>query len=99
MVCLPALKANLLDANNYRNMFLAAAPYFMKRFKSDEWILAHFQSSITSVSTVTNLVSMLVLANLQLKASYPKRIGSALVINIVTFTLLALSTTYFRHVS
>jgi equilibrative nucleoside transporter 1/2/3 len=82
-----------------RNMFLAAAPYFMKRFESDEWILAHFQSSITSVGTITNLVSMLVLANLQSKASYQKRIGSALVINIVTFGLLALSTTYFRHVS
>jgi solute carrier family 29 (equilibrative nucleoside transporter), member 1/2/3 len=80
-------------------MFLAAAPYFQKRFHSDEWILAHFQSSIISVSTVTNLVSMLVLANLQSKASYQKRIAGALIINIVVFSLLALSTTYFRGVS
>jgi equilibrative nucleoside transporter 1/2/3 len=80
-------------------MFLAAAPYFQKRFRSDDWILAHFQSSIISVSTVTNLISMLVLANLQSKASYQKRIAGALVINIVVFGLLALSTTYFRDVS
>lgn len=80
-------------------MFLAAAPYFMKRFKSNEWILSHFQSSITSVGCITNLLSMLILSNLQAKASYPKRIGSALIINIITFSLLALSTTYFRHVS
>jgi solute carrier family 29 (equilibrative nucleoside transporter), member 1/2/3 len=82
-----------------RNMFLAAAPYFQKRFRSDDWILAHFQSSIISVSTVTNLVSMLILANLQSKASYQKRIAGALMINIVIFGLLALSTTYFRGVS
>jgi solute carrier family 29 (equilibrative nucleoside transporter), member 1/2/3 len=82
-----------------RNMFLAAAPYFQKRFHNDEWILAHFQSSIISVSTVTNLASMLILSNLQSKASYQKRIASALMINIVVFSLLALSTTYFREVS
>jgi equilibrative nucleoside transporter 1/2/3 len=80
-------------------MFLAAAPYFQRRFHSDDWILAHFQSSIISVSTVTNLVSMLILANLQSKASYQKRIAGALIINIVVFGLLALSTTYFRGVS
>jgi len=80
-------------------MFLAAAPYFQKRFHGDEWILAHFQSAIISVSTVTNLVSMLVLANMQSKASYQKRIAGALMINIVVFGLLALSTTYFRSVS
>lgn len=81
------------------NMFLAAAPYFAKRFQSDEWILAHFQSSITSVSTFTNLISMIILANLQSRASYQKRIGSALVISATVFCLLALSTTYFRNVS
>jgi solute carrier family 29 (equilibrative nucleoside transporter), member 1/2/3 len=80
-------------------MFLAAAPYFQTRFRSDDWILAHFQSSIISVSTVTNLVSMLILANLQSKASYQKRIAGALIINVVVFGLLALSTTYFRGVS
>ncbi len=80
-------------------MFLAAAPYFSKRFESDEWILAHFQSAITSVGTVTNLVSMFVLANLQSKASYQKRIGWALIFNIVVFSFLALSTIYFRGLS
>jgi len=80
-------------------MFLAAAPYFQKRFRGDDWILAHFQSSIISVSTVTNLISMLILASLQSKASYQKRIAGALIINVVVFGLLALSTTYFRGVS
>jgi equilibrative nucleoside transporter 1/2/3 len=80
-------------------MYMAAAPYFAKRFHTDEWILAHFQSSIISVGTVTNLISMIVLANLQSKASYQKRIASALIINISVFTLLALSTIFFREVS
>ncbi len=84
---------------SYRNMFLAAAPYFQKRFETHEWILTHFQSAIISVSTVTNLGSMLVLTKLQAKASYPKRITLSLVINIASFTLLALSTTFFRDVS
>ncbi|KAI9723305.1 MAG: hypothetical protein M1812_001188 [Candelaria pacifica] len=81
------------------NMFLAAAPYFQRRFASNGWILTHFQSAIISVSTVTNLGSMLVLTNLQAKASYPKRITLSLFINIVSFTMLALSTTLFRNVS
>ncbi|KAI9795638.1 MAG: hypothetical protein M1835_005423 [Candelina submexicana] len=81
------------------NMFLAAAPYFQKRFQTDQWILTHFQSAIISVSTVTNLGSMLVLTKLQARASYPKRITLSLIINIASFTLLALSTTIFRNVS
>lgn len=80
-------------------MFLAAASYFTKRFSSDEWILAHFQPSIVSVANFTNLSTMVIFGNLQLKASYPKRIISALVINIVMCTLLALSTTFFLSVS
>ena len=75
---------------------MAAAPYFQRRFKSDEWILRHFQSAILSVSTVANLGSMLVLTKLQAKASYPKRIASSLLINVVIFTLLAMSTSLFR---
>lgn len=78
---------------------MAAAPYFAKRFESDEWILAHFQSSIISVGTITNLLSMIVLASLQAKASYSRRISLALIINIVAFSLLALSTTFFRGIS
>ncbi|MCJ1315319.1 hypothetical protein MMC15_000636 [Xylographa vitiligo] len=81
------------------NMFLAAAPYFQSRFSSDEWISTHFQSAILTVSTVTNLGSMLLLTHLQRKASYPKRIIASLVLNIICFTLLALSTTLFRHIS
>ncbi|KAI9742572.1 MAG: hypothetical protein M1818_003712 [Claussenomyces sp. TS43310] len=81
------------------NMYLAAAPYFAKRFASDGWILSHFQSSILTVGTVMNLLSNLVLAKLQAKASYPKRIGLALLINIIAFALLSVSTTFFRNIS
>ncbi|MCJ1290535.1 hypothetical protein MMC34_002074 [Xylographa carneopallida] len=80
-------------------MFLAAAPYFQSRFSSDEWILTHFQSAILTVSTVTNLGSMLLLTHLQRTASYPKRIIASLVLNIICFTFLALSTTLFRNIS
>ncbi|KAI9879780.1 MAG: hypothetical protein M1830_007222 [Pleopsidium flavum] len=81
------------------NMFLAAAPYFQRRFESSDWILTHFQSAIISTSTITNLGSVLILTKLQSKASYPKRIASSLMINNICFTLLALSTTFFRRVS
>ncbi|ERF71899.1 hypothetical protein EPUS_01814 [Endocarpon pusillum Z07020] len=74
------------------NMFLAAAPYFQYRFSSHQWILAHFQSAEISISTITNLGSMLILTKLQKNASYPYRIASSLCINIICFTLLAVST-------
>ncbi|KIW72891.1 hypothetical protein PV04_01052 [Phialophora macrospora] len=74
------------------NMFLAAAPYFQKRFSSSQWILNHFQAAEVSVSTITNLGSMIILTKLQKGASYPKRISSSLSINIVVFAILALST-------
>ena len=80
-------------------MFLAAAPYFQHRFISSEWMLTHFQSTIISVATVTNLVSVLILTNLQAKASYPRRIVASLIINIICFTFLALSTITFHDVS
>jgi solute carrier family 29 (equilibrative nucleoside transporter), member 1/2/3 len=80
-------------------MFLAAAPYFQTRFQDNERILRSFQSAITSVGTVTNLTSMLILAQLQAKANYPKRIITALAVNIIVFSLLAVSTSYFRGVS
>ena len=80
-------------------MFLAAAPYFQSRFSSSEWLLTHFQSAIISVSTVTNLGSMILLTKLQKNASYPQRIIASLVLNTVCFTLLALSATLFRDVS
>ncbi len=80
-------------------MFLAAAPYFQKRFQSDPWILENFQSSIISVSTVMNLTVMMVLTHLQSSASYPFRINAALVLNIVVFSLLTLSTSYCLEAS
>jgi len=96
---LPFLKHLSNGAVLSRNMFLAAAPYFQMRFASSNSILKHFQSAIITVATVANLGSMLVLTKLQRKASYPKRIIASLVINIVCFTLLAISTSVFRHVS
>ncbi|KAM3068139.1 hypothetical protein ACMFMG_011189 [Clarireedia jacksonii] len=81
------------------NMFLAAAPYFQSRFQDSENILQHFQSAITSVGTVTNLGSMLLLGHLQSNASYPKRILSSLLLNTIVFALLAMSTLYFRDIA
>ncbi|RAL04070.1 nucleoside transmembrane transporter FUN26 [Aspergillus ibericus CBS 121593] len=81
------------------NMFLAAAPYFYHRFHSDDWAATHYQPSILSVSTVTNLGSSFILAKLQKGASYPKRVTISLLINIVVFTLLAFSTILMKDVA
>ncbi|KAF2875118.1 nucleoside transporter-domain-containing protein [Massariosphaeria phaeospora] len=81
------------------NMFLAAAPYFQRRFESDPSLLRNFQSAILTVSTVGNLGSMIVLTKLQARASYPKRIMASLALNVVIFTLLAMSTRLFLGVS
>jgi len=81
------------------NMFLAAAPYFQHRFESDSRILETFQSSILSVSTICNLLAMLILTNIQASANYPLRINGALIFNVVVFGLLAVSTTFFTDVS
>ncbi|KAL8822119.1 MAG: hypothetical protein Q9191_007140 [Dirinaria sp. TL-2023a] len=80
------------------NMFLAAFPYFQYRFSSSPWLLAHFGSAIISVSTITNLVTMTVLAHRQAGASYPYRITASLVLNVCAFALLALSTVLFTNV-
>ncbi len=80
-------------------MFLAAAPYFQSRFADNESILNSFQPAITSVGCITNLSSMLLLAQLQKTANYPKRILSSLFINIIVFVLLSISTSWFRGVS
>lgn len=82
----------LAIADSRRNMFLAAAPYFQHRFKTSQWILNHFQAAEVSVSTVTNLTSMVVLTRLQKGASYPKRISSSLVLYTAIFAVLTLST-------
>ncbi|KAF1357200.1 nucleoside transporter family [Lizonia empirigonia] len=81
------------------NMFLAANPYFQRRFERNDNLLRNFQSAIMSVSTVGNLGSMMVLTKLQVRANYPHRIAASLVINIAVFTLLALSTKLFLGVS
>ncbi len=80
-------------------MFLAAAPYFESRFAGDKWIEKNFQSTILTVSTVTSLTSVLVLTNIQRKASYPYRINLALIINTVIFALLTASTSLFLGAS
>ncbi|KAK4456119.1 nucleoside transporter-domain-containing protein [Podospora aff. communis PSN243] len=81
------------------NMFLAAAPYFQIRFEGDDWILANSPSAITSISTITNLVTMAILTNIQSSANYPFRINSALYLNIAVFGVLAISTKFFLAVS
>jgi equilibrative nucleoside transporter 1/2/3 len=79
-------------------MFLAAAPYFHRRFEKSPWAVEHYESSIVSVSTVTNLLCVLVLAKLQQNASYPIRIAVSLVILTTVFALQAMSTVFFRTV-
>ncbi|EQL03372.1 nucleoside transporter family [Ophiocordyceps sinensis CO18] len=74
------------------NMFLAAAPYFASRFTADPWIEANFQSAILTVSTLTNLGTLVVLTTMQRAASYPFRINLALVTNSLVFALLTCST-------
>lgn len=80
-------------------MFIAAAPYFYNRFQSDEWVSTHYQPSILSVWTVTNLGSVYILAKLQENASYPWRITFSLLIHSIVFTLLAFSTVVMKDVS
>jgi equilibrative nucleoside transporter 1/2/3 len=80
-------------------MFIAAGPYFRQRFSSDDRLLNTFQSAEQSVSTVANLASMVILTNLQARASYPKRIIWALITNVGVFLLMALSTKLFPSVS
>jgi equilibrative nucleoside transporter 1/2/3 len=80
-------------------MFLAAAPYFSNRFAAHPWISANFQSSIQSVSTIFNLLSMLLLAQRQSSASYPFRITSALIINLGCFAVLAFSVLFLSGIS
>ncbi|KAK4106446.1 hypothetical protein N658DRAFT_413830 [Parathielavia hyrcaniae] len=81
------------------NMFLAAAPYFQTRFQSDPWIAANSQSAILTVFTVTTLLALFILSNMQSTANYPLRINAALLINAVVFGLLTASTSSFLDVS
>lgn len=76
-------------------MFLAAFPYFQSRFHTSPWLLIHFPSAITSVSTLTGLAGMLLLTHFQRGASYPNRIIYSLCINICLSIILALSTVLY----
>ena len=80
-------------------MFLAASPYFQHRFRTSQTLLSTFPPALISVSTVTNFASMLLLTKFQKGANYPNRIILSLILNVVSFTLLALSTVLFRSVS
>jgi len=75
-------------------MFLAAAPYFAHRFRSNTWLLKHFQSAEVSVSCFVNLTSMIALSKLQKNASYPRRIIMSLFIYMICFVLLSISTLF-----
>ena len=75
-------------------MFLAAAAYFQSRFAESEWLLAHFQSGILTISTLGSLFCTWLLTKLQRHANYPRRIVAALAINIVVCTMLAASTAF-----
>ncbi|KAJ5477275.1 hypothetical protein N7539_007419 [Penicillium diatomitis] len=80
------------------NMFLAAATYFHSRFESDEWIAGHYQPSILTVSTLTNLGTVWAFAKIQKRLSYPARITISLLVNCAVFTLLAFSTVVLKNI-
>lgn len=80
-------------------MFLAASPYFESRFVNRPSISRTFQSSILTVSTITNLLVTLILTYMQRQADYANRIKLGLVINTAAFAALLLSTSLFRSIS
>jgi len=80
-------------------MFLAASPYFQHRFHTSQPLLSAYLPTLLSVSTVTNLLSVGILTKLQSRANYPNRTMLSLILNVIGFTLLALSTVTFRNVS
>ena len=95
----PSPIEDVCQLTNARNMFLAASPYFQYRFASDSRLLSAYSPTLLTVSTATNLVSVLVLSYQQSKAHYPNRIILALILNTLAFALLALSTLLFRNIS
>lgn len=80
-------------------MFLAASPYFQHRFETSPFLLTHFPSFILSISTITNLATMMLLTSRQRNASYPQRITISLLLNIGAFALLTISTVSFRSIA
>ncbi|KAI0391331.1 nucleoside transporter [Xylariaceae sp. FL0594] len=81
------------------NMFFAAASYFQLRFETDDWAVENFPPAISSVSTLSSLTAMAILAKKQHSASYPFRIKLGLGINAAVFVLLTISSKYFLHVA
>ena len=79
-------------------MFLTAAPYFQKRFAGSDWIQVHFLSAIMLTSTITNLATLMILTKVQANASYQKRIAWSLLVTIISFVLLTISTVAFEDV-
>lgn len=75
-------------------MFLAAAPYFQLRFADSQWLLANFQSAVLTVFNMTNVGASWLLTRMQHNASYPRRIMIALILSMVSTTLLAISTSF-----
>ncbi|KAK9333887.1 nucleoside transporter-domain-containing protein [Lipomyces starkeyi] len=73
------------------NCFLSAAAYFQERFKSSDFLLENFQSCIMTTSTITATVAMIVLSYQQKHAKYTFRVWLALVMNIINFFILALT--------
>lgn len=80
------------------SMFLTAAPYFQKRFAGSDWIQVHFLSAIMLTSTITNLATLMILTKVQANASYQKRIAWSLLVTIISFVLLTISTVAFEDV-
>lgn len=75
-------------------MFLAAAPYFQRRFRRNEWILNYFQPAEITVWTSSGFIAVLVLSYIQKNARYTKRILIALLTSLAAFVLLAFSTLF-----
>ncbi|KAJ8097874.1 nucleoside transporter-domain-containing protein [Lipomyces tetrasporus] len=73
------------------NCFLSAAAYFQERFKSSDFLRENFQSCIMTTSTITATIAMIVLSYQQTHAKYTFRVWIALVMNIINFSILALT--------
>jgi solute carrier family 29 (equilibrative nucleoside transporter), member 1/2/3 len=82
-----------------RNMFLAAGPYFLSRLQADKKLQAQFQPSELAFSTTSNMLTMIILTNAQKNASYTRRIITGLILNIVVFTTLTISTKVWLDMS
>ncbi|RPA87534.1 hypothetical protein BJ508DRAFT_410299 [Ascobolus immersus RN42] len=76
------------------SMFMASTMYFRARFADNRWIFTNYNASILFVACSTNFSTVMYLSSTagQRNANYPRRIKSALIINMFVFTILAFST-------